>query len=50
MHREGRGLPKDEAKALYWYRLAAERGDGQAQYQAGLLLLEGRGGTQVRPA
>lgn len=40
--RENSG-PKDEAEAVRWYRLAAERGHADAQYNLGCMLLNGQG-------
>jgi len=39
----GQGLPKDEAKALYWCRKAAKQGYAQAQYNLGLMYGKGQG-------
>jgi TPR repeat protein len=36
----------DHASAAYWYRLSAEQGNSQAQYNLGGLFLEGRGVDQ----
>jgi hypothetical protein len=36
MYDKGRGVPQDYAKALQWYRKAAEQGDAGAQYILGL--------------
>ena len=38
----GLGVPRDEAKAAKWYRLAAEQGVPAAQFQYALMLLDGR--------
>lgn len=35
--------PKDAAKAVHWYRLAAERGHPESQYDLGFMLLLGEG-------
>ena len=32
MYADGRGVPKDEAEAARWYRLAADQGDASAQF------------------
>jgi TPR repeat protein len=32
MYAAGRGVPKDEAQAVQWFRQAAERGDADAKY------------------
>jgi len=36
MYSEGQGVPQNYAEAAKWYRLAADRGDAQAQYNLGL--------------
>jgi TPR repeat protein len=46
MHEQGRGVPKDVAKAAAWYRRAAEQGDPQAQYDLSIMLLTGEGVTR----
>jgi TPR repeat protein len=38
--------PKDLAEAARWYRLAAERGDAESQYEFGFMLLLGEGGPK----
>jgi TPR repeat protein len=35
--------PKDSVRAVYWYRLAAERGHDDAQYNVGFMYLLGEG-------
>ena len=42
-YEEGRGVPKDEAEAVRWFRLAAEQGDPTAQFQLGVMYTVGRG-------
>jgi TPR repeat protein len=37
--------PKDPTKAVYWYRLAAERGHHDAQYNLGFMYILGEGVT-----
>ena len=37
------GVPKDDAKAVKWYRLAAEQGYARAQYNLGVMYATGRG-------
>jgi len=39
----GQGVPKDEAKAVYWYRRAAKAGDNKAQYNLALCYAAGEG-------
>ena len=46
MYLEGRGVPQDDAEAVRWMRLAAERGQGDAQALLGSMYLEGRGVPQ----
>ena len=46
MYAEGRGVPQDEAAAVYWYRLAAEQGLAEAQLNLGDMYAEGRGVSQ----
>ena len=46
MYGEGRGVPQDFAEAAHWYRLAAEQGDAQAEYNLGLAYARGEGVTQ----
>ena len=43
MYDEGRGVLKDEAEAVCWYRLAAEQGDASAQRILGSMYAGGRG-------
>ena len=43
MNAEGRGVARDDAEAVRWYRLAAEQGDADAQYSLGNMNAEGRG-------
>jgi uncharacterized protein len=40
---EGRDVPKDEPRAMTWYRLAAEHGIPDAQCAVGLMYAQGRG-------
>ena len=35
MYANGRGVPKDEAEAVKWYRKAADQGDAKAQVELG---------------
>ncbi|MGO8916182.1 MAG: tetratricopeptide repeat protein, partial [Stellaceae bacterium] len=41
MYDNGRGVAKDVASAVMWYRRAAEQGDGRAAYALGLIYQEG---------
>ena len=43
MYVNGRGVLKDEAEAVRWYRLAAEQGHAGAQYNLGLMHAKGEG-------
>ena len=43
MYATGRGVPKDDAKAVKWYRLAADQGYARAQYNLGVMYATGRG-------
>jgi TPR repeat protein len=40
-HANGRGVPKDEAEAVKWYRKAADQGNSYAQVQLGLMCKRG---------
>ncbi len=43
MYGEGKGVPQDYAEAMKWYRLAAEQGDADAQYNLGGMYFSGHG-------
>ena len=43
MYHEGKGVLKDDAEAVRWYRLAAEQGIAAAQFNLGLMYSEGEG-------
>jgi TPR repeat protein len=43
MYRNGRGVPKDAAQAVQWYRAAAEQNDAMAQFKLGLMCFHGEG-------
>lgn len=43
IHQHDDGVPVDYAKALHWYRQAAERGDTASQLQIGLMYQTGQG-------
>jgi TPR repeat protein len=43
LYEENRGIPKDRAEAVLWYREAAEKGDGVAQDMLGRMYLSGDG-------
>ena len=46
MYATGLGVPQDEAEAVRWYRLAAEQGDAEAQFNLGAMYAIGRGVPQ----
>ena len=46
MYDNGEGVPQDYAEAVKWYRLAAEQGDANAQYNLGLMYDNGQGVPQ----
>ena len=43
MHYNGKGVPKDAAKAVEWYQKAAEQGFLDAQLQLGGMYFNGEG-------
>ena len=43
---EGRGVARDYAQAVVWFRLAAEQGDPFAQVKLGIMYVLGRGMAQ----
>ena len=43
MYANGEGVPEDDKEAVKWYRLAAEQGHAQAQYNLGLMYANGEG-------
>jgi uncharacterized protein len=43
MYEIGRGVPKDDAQALTWYRRAADQGDANAQFSLGAKYARGQG-------
>ena len=50
LYDNGTGVPQDDAEAERWYRLAAEQGHFEAQYQLGLAYDAGHGVAQGCPA
>jgi TPR repeat protein len=46
MYSEGHGVPQDFIKAAKLFRLAADRGDAQAQYNLGLSYAKGETGAK----
>ena len=43
MYDNGKGVPKDAAEAVRWYRLAAEQGQANAQHNLGVMYANGEG-------
>jgi TPR repeat protein len=43
MYERGRGVPQDDGMAGFWYRKAADQGNGSAQYKLGAMYADGRG-------
>jgi TPR repeat protein len=50
IYRDGAAVPRNNAEASRWYRLASNLGDPQAAYELGVLLLEGANGVKKDPA
>jgi len=46
MYRKGQGVPQDYKTAVKWYRLAAEQGDADAQFNLGGMYGNGQGVIQ----
>jgi uncharacterized protein len=46
LYANGKGIPKDDAKARQWYEKAAIQGHAEAQANLGVLLMYARGGQQ----
>ena len=46
MYATGDGVPQDDAKAVRWYRLAADQGRSDAQYNLGYMYSNGEGVPQ----
>ena len=46
MYGTGEGVPQDEAEAVRWFRLAAEQGNADVQYNLGTIYGAGRGVPQ----
>ena len=46
MHLTGKGVRRDDAEAVRWYRLAAEQGVASAQHNLGIMYETGRGGVR----
>jgi TPR repeat protein len=43
MYAKGNGVPQDYVEAVKWYRMAAEKNLGQAQYDLACMYAEGKG-------
>ena len=43
MYRDGRGVPRDDSQAVWWFHRAAERGHVLAPFDLGLMYRDGRG-------
>lgn len=43
MYENGKGVTKDDMKAVKWYRMAAEQGDASAQINLGFMYEKGKG-------
>jgi len=48
LYADGLGVPRDDAKAAEWYRLAASRGDRNAMFALAMFALRGRAGPRDR--
>ena len=46
MYDNGEGIPEDDKEAVKWYRLAAEQGNAEAQYNLGTMYGNGTGVVQ----
>ena len=46
MYSRGLGVPQNDAEAVRWYRLAAEQGGADAQFNLGAMYAQGRGVAQ----
>jgi len=49
MYAHGRGVAKDDAQAVEWYRKAAEQGEARAQTDLGVMYRDGRGVPPNQP-
>lgn len=50
LYKDGLGVKKDPAEAVRWYKLAADRGDPQAQFALAAATLRGEGAPQDKAA
>ena len=48
LYANGLGVPRDDAKAADWYKLAAARGDKNAMFALAMFALQGRAGPRDR--
>ena len=46
MYDHGRGVAQDDSAAMKWYRMAADQGDANAQYNLGVMYQNGQGVAQ----
>src|SRR5579885_3542871 len=46
IYSQGLGVPRDDAKAAQWYKLAADRGDAHALFALAMFKFEGRAGPR----
>ena len=46
MYEKGQGVPQDYQEAVKWYRLSAEQGFAEAQYNLGVMYYNGQGVPQ----
>ena len=46
MFERGQGVPQNHAEAVKWYRLAADQGNADAQYNLGVMYYTGQGVPQ----
>jgi len=46
MYYDGQGVPKDPKEALKWFRMAAQQGNGRAQFNLATLYTNGEGAPQ----
>ncbi|MFQ5937660.1 MAG: tetratricopeptide repeat protein, partial [Acidiferrobacterales bacterium] len=50
MYAKGKGVGKDEAKAVGWYRRSAEAGYARSQYKLSVAYAKGAGGLEKNEA
>ena len=46
MYGTGQGVPRDDAEAIQWHRMAADQGSTEAQFSLGYIYANGRGVPQ----